>query len=257
MSILHALILGAVEGLTEFLPISSTFHLIFSAKFLGVAQTDFSKLFEVFIQAGAILAVVFLYFREIMINKELFKKTLTAFLPTAIIGFILYKTIKTVFFESSLLMIFVFFLIGLLFLVYEFFLKKQKTDLKKTLKIFSYKDALLIGFIQSLAVVPGVSRAGAVILGMMILGYKRSEAAKFSFLLAAPTIFAAGFFDLFKMREIVFNNLNNINLLLIGFITAFIFAHFSIKWFIGYLQTNSLTVFGIYRIIIALLLYII
>ncbi len=254
MSIFHSIILGVVEGITEFLPISSTFHLIYTSKLLGIAQTDFQKLFEVFIQGGAILAVAILFFKEIIRDFDLIKKTVVAFIPTAVIGFILYKVIKNIFFESSVLMLFMFVFVGLLFILVEWLVKKNKLKLKKSLKNLSYEEAFIIGLIQALAVVPGVSRAGSIILGMMFLDYKRDDAAKFSFILSVPTILAASGYDLFKMRSLIFNNMNNLGVLVIGFVVSFIFAMIAVKWLIGYLQKNSLFVFGVYRILLAIIL---
>ncbi len=254
MSIFHSIILGVVEGITEFLPISSTFHLIYTSKLLGISQTEFQKFFEVFIQGGAILAVAILFFKEIIRDFDLIKKTVVAFIPTAVIGFILYKVIKNIFFESSVLMLFMFVFVGLLFILVEWLVKKNKLKLKKSLKNLSYEEAFIIGLIQALAVVPGVSRAGSIILGMMFLDYKRDDAAKFSFILSVPTILAASGYDLFKMRSLIFNNMNNLGVLVIGFVVSFIFAMLAVKWLIGYLQKNSLFVFGVYRILLAIIL---
>lgn len=254
MNILHAFILGIVEGITEFLPISSTFHLIFSSRFLGIAQNDFTKLFEVFIQAGAILSVTLLYITDVVKSKELMKKVLISFIPTALVGFIFYKLIKNVLFESQLFLIAVFIVVGLLFITLEHIISKKKIELKREIKSLSYKEALTIGVIQSMAVVPGVSRAGAVIVAMILLRFKRSESAYYSFLLSIPTIFAAAFFDLYKMKEVVLNSSNNWILLSIGFLTAFISSYFVVKWFINFLKKNSLVIFGFYRFALAIIL---
>lgn len=256
MHAIQAFILGIVEGVTEFLPISSTFHQIFAAKLMGIRQDEFTTLFEVFIQAGAIVSVVLLYFKEIIGDWELIKKTLAAFLPTAVVGLVLYKIIKTIFFETPTLMIAVFIGVGVVFIIVEYLIKKDKVSLKKTISSLSYKDALIIGLVQALAVVPGVSRAGAVIIGMMLMKYKRDEAAKFSFILAIPTIFAASALDLFKGRDYLFHHTNTIYLLLIGFVVAFVSSFIVIRWFIQFLKTNSLIPFGLYRIVITVLLLI-
>ena len=251
----QAIILGIVEGITEFLPISSTFHLIQTSKLLGVAQADFTKLFEVFIQSGAILAVVFLYLHELRKNRKLLVYIFISFIPTAIVGFLLYKIIKSFFFESQTLMLTAFLFVGILFILLEFFIKKQKIRLRKKLSSFSFADAFMIGLLQSLAVVPGVSRAGTVMAGMMIAGFKREESAKYSFLLAVPTILAASGFDLLKMKNIVDLDQGNILILLTGFAVSFIVALLSIKWLVSYLQSQTLTLFGIYRIIAAVFLF--
>lgn len=248
MQIIHVLILSIIEGITEFLPISSTFHLIQTANLLGIEQNEFAKLFEVFIQAGAILSVVLIYYSSIWKDRQLIKKTLISFFPTAVIGLVLYKVIKNVFFESPNLMIFVFILFGIIFLITEFLVKKKKILLNNEITKLTYKQAFIVGVIQSLAVVPGVSRAGTVIIAMMFLGYKRDESAQYSFILSIPTIFAASLYDLYKEREVVIANLNNMGLLFLGFIFTFISSYFVVKWLLQYLQKHSLTLFGWYRI---------
>ncbi len=251
MSVLNALILGIVEGLTEFLPISSTAHLIFVSKLLKIHQTEFQKFFEVFIQSGAILAVLIIYFRHLLTHKKNLKNIVVSFFPTAIIGFVFYKIIKNIFFESYLLIVFMMFFVGFVFFTVELLVKRKKLRLQKSVNNITYKQAIIIGLGQSLAIVPGVSRAGAVIVTMMFLGFRRDEAALYSFLLAVPTIFAASAFDLLKTNfSLVFNS-QNLFFLIIGFLTSFISAFFVIRLFINYLQKNSLVVFGWYRIIVA------
>lgn len=254
MNILQALILGVVEGVTEFLPVSSTFHLIFASKFLGLQQTDFVKVFEVFIQGGAILSVIALYLNEIIKDKNLIKKTLVSFIPTALVGFVLYKVIKNVFFNADYLMLGVFVMVGMLFIALEFFIHKKKILVSKSIDKLTYKDALLVGLVQALAVIPGVSRAGAVIIGLMMLGHRRDEAAKYSFMLAVPTILAASGYDLFKMRNLILHQQGNVLMLAIGAITAFVSSYIVIKWFIGFLKNNSLSLFGYYRFVLAIIL---
>lgn len=251
MEYIQSIILGIIEGLTEFLPISSTFHLIWATKILGVSQSEFQKLFEVVIQAGAILAVSLLYFRNLLSHPQRIKLVSVSFLPTALIGFILYKLIKGIFFENFPLQLIVFAAVGVVFIIFERYYKKQY---KKTASQIGYKEAFFVGLIQSLAVIPGVSRAGAVMLGMMYLGVKREEAAEYSFLLAIPTIFAAAFFDLLKMREVLVSQSGNIVYLLLGTLVSFISALFVIKWFIRFLQNHTLELFGWYRLVVVLLL---
>lgn len=255
MNIINAIILGIVEGATEFLPISSTAHLIIASRLLNITQNDFQKFFEVFIQSGAILAVVVIYLKTILKNKKMLINIFVAFVPTAAIGFILYKIIKTVFFNSNNLMIGAFVIVGLGFLVIEYLIKSQKIKLKLSINQLNYSKALLIGLMQALAVVPGVSRAGIVLITMMAMGFRREDAALFSFFLAVPTILAASGYDLFKSRDLVVLSSTNIIFLVIGLLTAFISSYIVINWFIKYLQKRTLTVFAIYRIIIALLLF--
>ena len=255
MNLFSALILGIVEGVTEFLPISSTAHLIISSKLLYIPQTEFQKFFEVFIQSGAILAVVFIYWKVIYQSKNLLKNIILSFFPTAVVGLLLHKVIKNIFFESFILITVSLFVIGLFFIIFEFLLKKKIVKTNKKIIQMTIVQALLIGVGQSLAVVPGVSRAGIVILTMMILGFNREESALYSFVLAIPTLFAASAFDFIKTHpQLIFSGSNQL-FLFIGLITSFFSALLAIKWFIKFLQKNSLFYFGVYRIILASLLF--
>jgi undecaprenyl-diphosphatase len=250
MTILHALILGIVEGITEFLPISSTFHLLMTSALLNLPQTEFSKFFDVFIQAGAILAVVVLFAREWFSQWEVLKKVAVAFVPTAAVGFVLHGVIKDVLFASTTSMVVVFMAVGVVFLAVEAWLGKRPDHLRKGLSEMSWAQAGLIGLAQSLAVMPGVSRAGAVIIAMLLLGYKREDSAKFSFTLAVPTILSAAALDLFKSRELLTQTgSNELTLLLVGSLAAFVSAFVVIKWFIHFLRTQTFRVFGWYRIV--------
>jgi len=255
MSIIAAFVLGLVEGVTEFLPISSTAHLIISSKLLNIPQTEFQKFFEVFIQSGAILAVVFIYWKLILKNKSLITNIIFSFIPTAIIGLLLHKVIKGVFFESLTLIATSLFVIGLFFIIFEILLKKKIIKTNKKIIQMTVQQALIIGVGQSLAVVPGVSRAGAVILTMMMLGFNREESAIYSFILAVPTLFAASAFDFLKTDpKLIFTGSNPL-FLFIGLITAFFSALLAIKWFIKFLQKNSLSYFGVYRMALAFFTY--
>ncbi|MBI2641563.1 undecaprenyl-diphosphate phosphatase [Candidatus Roizmanbacteria bacterium] len=254
MNALEAITLGVVEGITEFLPISSTFHLIFTARVLGINQNDFIKLFEVFIQSGAILSVALLYFKDVVKDKKILKMVFVSFLPTALIGLFLYKFIKNILFESEILLVAIFLIVGGIFIILERLVQRKTLKLEKQVKSLDYKQALIIGLFQSLAIIPGVSRAGAVIVGMIVLKYKRDSAAYYSFLLSIPTILAAAFFDLFKTRQVVSIEAENFFVLLLGFISAFISSYLVIRWFIAYLKRNTLVVFGIYRFVVGIIL---
>lgn len=254
MNIFQSVILGIVEGITEFLPVSSTFHLIWTSRFLSLTQNDFTKLFEVFIQGGAVLAIVFLYFKEVMRDRALFVKLLLSFIPTAFVGFLMYQIIKGVFFESTQTITIAFIFLGVVFLVVEYLIQKKWLKLEKNIAKLSYGQAILIGVAQSLSVLPGVSRAGAVILGMMFFRFKRSEAAKYSFMLSVPTILAASLYDFYKMREVVFESTDKLGVLFIGSVVAFGSAYLGVKWLIKFLQTHSLSFFGWYRIILGIIL---
>jgi undecaprenyl-diphosphatase len=245
MQIWQAVVLGLVEGATEFLPISSTFHLIWTAKLLQIPANDFVKLFEVAIQGGAILAVLFLYGRKIS------TKVMVSFVPTAVVGLVLYKIIKDVFFENMFLQLGMFAGVGLLFLLFE----KMPIRQNKKVVDLTYVQALVIGLIQALAVIPGVSRAGAVMLGMTGMGISREESAKYSFLLAVPTILAASAYDLWKMRSLLSGQIQNIELLVTGSVVAFFSALIVIKWLIHFLQKNTLEGFGWYRLMLATLMF--
>lgn len=253
MEIWQAFLLGIVEGLTEFIPVSSTFHLIFASQFLNIENSNFLKFFEVFIQAGGVLAVLVLYAKELWADHSLAKKVIVSFIPTAIISFLFYSTIKNFFFETNWLMLAAFILVGAIFIIYEWQIKRKAVN-KKEITDINWSHSLLIGLGQSLAILPGVSRSGVVILAMMLLGYKRSQAAKYSFLLALPTICAAAGMDLFKIQLDANISSQEVNLLIIGFITSFIVALIVLRWFISFLQKNTLTSFGIYRLIVGLAL---
>ncbi|HRN69609.1 MAG TPA: undecaprenyl-diphosphate phosphatase [Candidatus Woesebacteria bacterium] len=257
MNLIEIITLGIVEGITEFLPISSTFHLIWTSILLGVDQTDFIKLFLVVIQAGAILAVVLLYWKDFFTNRAMVRNIIATFIPTAIIGFILYGFIKGIFFESTDFTTTIFILIGILFLVVEYLVSQNKIKPEKQLSKLTTQDALLIGFIQAISVIPGVSRSGSVIIGMLFMKFKREEAAKYSFLVSVPTIFAASVFDLYEMQDALVANTNAVPTLIFGSLIAFISAYIGVKWFIGYLQKNSLALFGWYRIVVGIILLII
>lgn len=254
MSLITAIILGFVEGITEFLPISSTFHLILASRFLNLNQSDFVKLFEVFIQSGAIVAVILVYFKEIIASRRLLKSLIVSFVPTAIVGFTMYGVIKNVFFDSLYLGIIFFILIGLIFILVEILIKNKILKNDKGLDNLTFRNAIFIGIFQSFAIVPGVSRAGAVILGMILLGFRRDISAKYSFMLAIPTILSASLFDLYKMKHVLTSGSGAIGALLIGAGVSFICAYFVMRWFIRFLEKKSLVIFGLYRVVVGIIL---
>lgn len=250
MDYLQAIILSIVEGLTEFLPISSTGHLVLTSHLLNIPQTEFVKSFEVIIQLGAILAVVFLYWKTLLNNRKLWPKIIIAFIPTAIVGFTLYRLIKDVLLGSPTITLWALLLGGIFLIVFELLWKEKDHHLDKIENI-SNRDAFLVGVAQSISIIPGVSRAGATIIGGLLTGLKRKTAVEFSFLLAIPTMFAATALDL---KESALNFSSQEFLLLgIGFIGAFITALIAIKFFIKYIQNHTFIPFGIYRIILAVL----
>lgn len=247
MTILHAIILGIIEGLTEFLPISSTGHLILFSNLLNINQTEFLKSFEVIIQLGSILAVVILYTKRILQNKSLFLNLIYAFVPTAIIGLLFYKQIKIVLGNSIIVPITL--IIGgiIILLVEKFIENKQKNQNKNIGK----KESFILGIIQTLAFIPGVSRSGAIIIGGLMRNISRREVVEFSFMLAIPTMLAATGLDLIK-NGFSFTS-KEWSLLAVGFITAFIVAFIAIKSFLKFITTHSFKSFGWYRIIIGVI----
>jgi len=254
MNILQAAILGLVEGITEFLPISSTFHLIFTSKLLGLPQSDFVKAFQVIIQMGAILSAMVIYAKQVWEDKSLAVKAIAAFIPTGIIAFILQDVIKGVFFESEFFMLTAFVVVGVIFLIVEYAIKKDTIKLNYTLQSFTIFQASLIGVVQATAVLPGVSRAGAVIVAMMILGFRREESARFSFLLAIPTISAASLYDAYKMRDVIGAQQENVMLLAVGFFVAMVSAYVVMRWFITFLKNNTLAPFAYYRFVLVIII---
>lgn len=254
MNIFQTLVLGIVEGLTEFLPISSTFHLIVTSKILGLNSTEYLKLFNVVIQSGAILALLFIYTKALLTDRKLLLNVVSSFIPTGIIGFTLHSLIKDVFFESDLLMLVIFILVGIIFLGLEKYFAYKNIKLLKDCSELTIKQSVLVGLAQALSVVPGVSRAGSVIVAMMCLGYKRAEAAKYTFLLSLPTIMGAGFLDLYQGRELLTSMTDGWFTLILGVLTAFTTAYFVVKWLTNYLSSHTLAIFGWYRLAIAGLL---
>lgn len=253
MNLFHVILLSIIEGVTEFLPISSTGHLVLASDLLKIQQTEFVKSFEIFIQLGAILAAVWLYGKNLFTQKGLFVKVLVAFLPTGLIGLVSYRIIKGFLIGNSMITAFALLLGGVLFIILETFVFKDAGGSKTTLKSLSVRDALLLGLFQSISVIPGVSRAGATIIGGLLLNMNRKSAVEFSFLLAIPTMLAATVFDLSQAAKSFSGN--DALYLLIGFIVSFFTALFAIRAFIKFVQTNTFIPFGIYRIVLAILFF--
>lgn len=254
MDFLQVIILSIVEGVSEFLPISSTGHLILASSFLNIPQTEFVKSFEIFIQLGAILAVVVIYWKTLLENKKAWKPLLFAFLPTAIVGFILYKFIKGYLLGNDLVVVLALLIGGILLIILEK-VHKEKDSHVETLNNITIKQSILIGLAQSLAVIPGVSRSAATIIGAMFLGIKRKTAVDFAFLLAIPTMLAATALDLFKSNFQF--SAYEFSILIVGFVGSFIVALIVVRWFLKFIQKNTFIPFGIYRIIIAILFWVI
>lgn len=246
MTYLQAILLSIIEGITEFLPISSTGHMILAGQLLSITQTDFVKSFEIIIQLGAILAVLLLYWKKLFMNRDMFLRVAIAFIPTALVGFTLYKYIKDILLGNPMIVVWSLGLGGILLILLEKFHKEKQKNM-------NYTDALLIGCAQALSIVPGVSRAAATITGSLILGIKREQAVEFSFLLAIPTMAAATGLDLLKSGRQFTSD--QYVLLAIGFVGAFIVALVTTRWFVTFVKTHTFISFGIYRILVAAVFY--
>jgi len=240
----EAAVLGIVEGLTEFLPVSSTGHLILASELLGLPQTESHKVFEVAIQLGAILAVACLYWRRFTVRSDLLLKLAVGFLPTGVIGLTLYKMVKQLF-NSSVVSVSLI-VGGIAFFVVERYMKNHRPVVHDVADV-SYRSAFTIGLVQCLSMVPGVSRSGATIIGGLLCRMDRTAAAEFSFLLALPTMLAATCYDVYK-NAAAFQGSDWDNLL-IGFAVSFIFSIVGIKVLIRFVANHTFIPFGIYRII--------
>jgi undecaprenyl-diphosphatase len=249
MTWLDSIILGIVEGVTEFLPISSTGHLILAGSLLGIPQSEFLKTFEVFIQLGAILAVLVVFWRRFL-DIEVLKKLFVAFIPTGIIGLALYKVVKTYLLGNEMVVLWSLLLGGIALIVFEYWHTESKESVED-IRAIPYSKALGIGLFQSMAIVPGVSRSAASIVGGLMLGLKRETIVEFSFLLAVPTMAAASVLDLLKDAKNISSS--GFSLLALGFMVAFAVALFSIVWLLRFVRTHTFVPFGVYRIVVAVL----
>ncbi|MDD5050858.1 MAG: undecaprenyl-diphosphate phosphatase [Candidatus Pacebacteria bacterium] len=254
MTIIHAIILGIVEGITEFLPISSTGHMILAGNLLHIPQTEFLKTFEIFIQLGAILAVVVLFWKRLTTSIESWKRIIIGFIPTGIIGLALYKVVKTYLLGNSTVVLWSLLLGGIAILVFELWYKRQEGERIENIESISYKKSALVGLAQAVAIVPGVSRSAATIVGGLLLGIKRETIVEFSFLLAIPTMLAASGLDLLKSASSI--QANQIYLLAIGFVVSFVVALGSIKFLLNFVKKHTFIPFAIYRIAVAILFWI-
>lgn len=249
MTIVHAIVLAVVEGLTEFLPVSSTGHLILVSNLLHLPQTDFLKTFEIAIQLAAIAAVVTIYRSSIAHDTKLLKNLMYSFVPTAIVGYLMYGFIKSFLLESVSVVLVALFIGGLVFIALELFISKKSTPSVRSLSHMKPFQAIAIGIFQSLSTIPGVSRAAATMFGGMIVGLDRQTSVEYSFLLAVPTMLAATVFDLLK-SEINFNA-QNLLLLGVGGLASFLTAYLVVIYFVKFIQKHTFIPFGVYRIILA------
>lgn len=257
MDFVYAIILGIIEGITEFLPISSTGHLIIVGEFVQFPE-PFRTTFDIVIQLGAILSVVFYFFDRLnpfskLIDQQkkleiydLWKKTFVALIPAILIGGLIGNKIQELLFNPTIVAIMLFFG-GILLIILE---KKKRNVKFSTIKEINMVNAFYIGLFQSLAMIPGTSRSAATIIGAMLLGSSRLLAAEFSFFLAIPTMFAASVYSLYK-HGISFSDYE-IMILLSGFFTAFLVAYFVIKVFMKFISNNNFIPFGYYRIVLGI-----
>lgn len=252
MNVLHAFILGIIEGITEFLPISSTGHLMLAARFLGIAQTEFVKSFEIAIQSGAILAVAVMYGKMLFKSTAIWKKILTAFFPTAVIGAILYKFIKGCLLNTTSVVLWALFAGGITLIIFEL-IHREKDDAIGELSEITYPKALAIGLFQAIAVIPGVSRAAATILGGLALGFKRKTIVEFSFLLAVPTVASAMVLDMIRCGYSFTGG--EFLLLVVGFIVSCAVSFLAMRFLLAFVKKHTFLVFGIYRIALAMVFW--
>lgn len=253
MTIFDSVILGVIEGFTEFLPISSTGHLIVASEFLGIDQTAVTKAYEVIIQFAAILAVVFNYKDKFTIKKiDLWTKVFLAFLPIGVVGYIFSSQIKELF---SIQIVAIMFIIGgVIFLLVEKFFIPNETHLIDDIEKITLKQSAIIGFAQIFALIPGTSRAGSTIIGALLVGLNRKASAEFSFLLAFPVMTAVTGYDLLKHYH-EFSDTNLLTLA-VGFVVSFFVAYLTIKLFLKFLENFTFVAFGIYRIVFGITLLI-
>ena len=247
----HAVVLGIVEGITEFLPISSTAHLILASKALRLQDTEFLKSFEIIIQLGAILSVVVLYWKRFL-SLDVLKKLVVAVIPTGVIGLTVYKAIKGYLLGNVTVVLWTLLIGGIALIIFERF--QQRDDRDVDFSEISYRKAFLIGLFQAIAVIPGVSRSAATIVGGSLLGVSKRTIVEFSFMLAVPTMIAASGLELVKNRSAIDGNFG---ILAIGFVVSFLTAILAIKSFLSYIKKRDFSAFGWYRIVLAVVFYLV
>lgn len=251
MTYLEALILALIEGVTEFLPISSTGHMVIASTFMGISENTLTKNFEIVIQLGAILSVVVLYWRKFFTSFRFYLKLAFAFLPAAIVGFLLEDHIDHLLGNVWVVIASVFFGGIILVFVDQWFKHAEGMEEQE----LSWLQAFKIGCFQCIAMIPGVSRAAATIIGGMVVGLNRRTAAEFSFFLAVPTMLGASAKKMMNSYGTIQNH--DIIILLFGSFVAFVVALFAIKAFIGFLQQHGFKWFGYYRIVVGVALAVI
>lgn len=253
MTILQSIIIAIIEGITEFLPISSTGHMILASSLMHIQEEEFVKTFEISIQLGAIMAIVLMYAKRFLQGFSIYIKLGIAFIPTAIVGFFAYSFIKAYLFNPVIVAVSLI-IGGIVLIIIDKFIvnKKSETDV---LENISYKNAFFIGLIQCISMIPGVSRAAATIVGGVFNGLDKKQATEFSFLLAVPTMFAASSYDLLK-TPVNFTN-HELLLLAIGFFIAMLTAWMAVKIFLKLVENYGFKYFGYYRILIGIIFLIV
>jgi len=244
MDILQAVILAIVEGITEFLPVSSTGHMIIASSLMGISHDNFVKMFTVAIQFGAILSVLVLYYKKFLQTFDFYLKLFVAFIPAAIIGKLFNDHIDALL-ENALVVGITLLLGGIVLLFIDNWFNNQEED-----KPITFKNAFIIGCFQVIAMIPGVSRSAATIIGGLQQGFSRKDAAEFSFFLAVPTMFAATVYKMYKYSKETGFESADLSVLMIGNVVAFIVAMIAIKGFISYLTKKGFRIFGWYRIVV-------
>lgn len=250
MDIFQAIIIGIIEGFTEFLPISSTGHMIVAGEFLGIPQNSVVHAYEIIIQFAAILAVILIYREKISLKKvDLWSKLMFSFVPFAIAGFLMKDYIDVLFNTKTVAYMFI--IGGVVFLIVEYFYKESSAQVKDAEDV-SYKQALWVGIAQVFAIIPGTSRSGATIIGGLLSGLDRKASSDFSFLLAIPVMGAVSGYSLLKY----YHDLIGADLMAftIGFVVSFVVAYITVKLFLVFIQRFSFVSFGIYRIIFGIIL---
>jgi undecaprenyl-diphosphatase len=253
MTYVESILLGALEGITEFLPVSSTGHLILASNLLSLPESATLSSFIIAIQLGAILAVVLLFFREFL-NLQVLLRLVLAFIPTGFVGLLLYPFIKNVLLGDPMIVVLALALGGAAIIAIERDHGKEKQE-EIPITTLPLKKIFLIGCAQALAVIPGVSRSGATVMGGLLMKLPRATVLKFSFLLAVPTMLAATGYDLLKTPEALSGT--SLPLIATGFITAFIVALATMKVALAFVRHHSFAPFGWYRIVLALLFWLI
>ncbi len=251
MSTLEAILLAVVEGFTEYLPISSTGHMIITSAFLGINEQSFTKDYTVIVQFGAILSVLVLYYRRFLSGAQFYKKLVVGFLPAAIIGLAVKNKIDALLGDVVVVAV-ALILGGFVLLFLDRIFKPEAKDETRSIEALTYAQVALIGMIQCVAFIPGVSRAAATIVGGLSQKLTRKDAAEFSFLLAVPTLTGATCLKLLKLWKTI--EPSQVQILLVGNVVSFVVGILTIRFFVGYLARGGFKVFGYYRIALGIVI---